>query len=336
MKRQFIHTFGEIISLENLFAAWQEFYRGKSSKKDVQNFTVNLIDNIVALHDSLANRTYRHSGYDHFAISDPKPRQIHKACVQDRILHHAIYRVLYPAFDVIFIADSFSCRINKGTHKALNRFSDMARTVSKNDTKTCWILKCDIKKFFASIDQAILINILNKRIQDQNIIWLLQNLIESFSINNPGKGLPLGNLTSQLFCNVYMNQFDQFVKHKLKAKYYIRYADDFVLLSEDKGWLENQMPFISDFLNQELKLSLHPDKVYIKTFASGIDFLGWMHFPKYRRLRTVTKRRMFKRMQDSPTRETLQSYLGLLKHGHSYKLQQEILNLQGLLGNPDD
>ena len=140
------------------------------------------------------------------------------------------------------------------------------------------------------------------------------------------KGLPLGNLTSQLLVNVYMNEFDQFTKRELKVKYYIRYADDFVILSENKNYLENLLLKISDFLEKELKLQLHPDKVFIKTIASGVDFLGWVHFPKHRVLRTTTKRKMFKRLGENPKEESKRSYLGMLKHGNGYKLKL-ILNL---------
>ena len=119
--------------------------------------------------------------------------------------------------------------------------------------------------------------------------------------------------------------FDQFVKHKLKAKCYIRYADDFVLLHKDKGWLENKMRQIGQFLQEQLHLQLHPDKIMIKTFASGIDYLGWVHFSDHRVLRNTTKRRMMRRLKNNPMDETLQSYLGLLKHGNTYKLQEEVL-----------
>ena len=121
-----------------------------------------------------------------------------------------------------------------------------------------------------------------------------------------------------------MNEFDQFVKHKLRVKYYIRYADDFVVLSDSKNYLENLLPKINDFLDESLKLSLHPDKIFIKTIASGVDFLGWVHFPKHRVLRTTTKRRMLKKLKNNPKNETLQSYLGLLKHGNAYKLSKII------------
>jgi RNA-directed DNA polymerase len=130
-----------------------------------------------------------------------------------------------------------------------------------------------------------------------------------------------------------MNEFDQFVKHKLKAKYYIRYADDFVFLSYTQKELKNLIPGIAEFLNQKLQLALYPDKVFIKTLASGVDFLGWVHFPHHRVMRNVTKRRMFKRIKQSPKEPTPQSYLGLMSHGHSFELRQEVLNWYGLLGN---
>src|SRR3989344_9617729 len=148
----------------------------------------------------------------------------------------------------------------------------------------------------------------------KNIIDLLKEIIFSFKPN----GLPLGNLTSQLFVNVYMNEFDQFVKHKLKAKYYIRYADDFVFFSRDRAWLEGLVSKIETFLAKKLKLELHPQKVLIKTLASGVDFLGWVHFPGHWVLRGATKRRMIRRLMEHKTLETLQSYLGLLRHGNTY------------------
>ncbi len=325
MKIQLTHSFEDIISLENLLLAWKEFQNGKRKKYDVQEFSLCLMDNIFSLHHELLHHTYKHGSYQAFKINDPKPRDIHKACIKDRLLHHAIYRKLYPFFDKTFIADSYSCRNNKGTHKAINKFRKYFQKVSQNNTKTCWILECDIRKFFANIDHQILKNILAEHVPDENIIWLLKNVIESFA--TPGKtnvGLPLGNLTSQLFVNIYMNKFDQFMKHKLKVKYYIRYADDFVILSEDKNHLESLIPEISDFLETKLKLKLHPSKVFIKTFSSGVDFLGWVNFSDHRVLRTSTKRRMIKKMRRNYDPGRLTSYLGMLRHGNGKKLQQKL------------
>src|SRR3989338_296920 len=156
MKIKLGHDFEEITSVENLLEAWREFVRGKRGKPDVQEFFLRLMDNIFLLHNDLRNHTYKHGAYQEFKINDPKPRDIHKASVRDRLLHHAIYRKLYPFFDRVFISDSFSCRDDKGTHKAMNRFRAFAYKVSQNNTKTCWVLKCNIQKFFASIDHDIL------------------------------------------------------------------------------------------------------------------------------------------------------------------------------------
>ena len=153
--------------------AWKEFIKGKRQRKDVQEFGLNLMDNILELHGDLVNHIYKHGGYQAFNICDPKPRNIHKATVRDRLLHRAIYRILYPFFDKTFISDSYSCRIGKGTHRAINRLREFAYKANKNNTRTCWVLKCDIRKFFASIDHDILIKILKEYIPDQNILWLL-------------------------------------------------------------------------------------------------------------------------------------------------------------------
>lgn len=319
MKRQLAHTFQDIISLENLLAAWQEFVRGKRAKRDVQEFSLRLMDNLIGLHRDLAEKTYRHGGYHRFTISDPKPRIIHKASVRDRVLHHALYRILYPFFDRTFIADSFSCRLNKGTHRTLDLFRSFGYCVSKNHTRTVWILKCDIKQFFASIDQEILLKILKQYISDADILWLLSEVIHSFPA-----GLPLGNLTSQLFCNIYMNECDQFMKHNLKAKCYMRYADDFVIFSPNTHLCATMMHHSGLFLRDYLNLELHPQKIVLQTLASGVDFLGWVYFRDHRVLRTATKRRMMRRIRESPREETLASCKGLLRHGNTYAVEQNL------------
>jgi len=308
-----------------LFTAWKEFQRDKRKRKDVEQFSVHLIDNVLELHHDLVNGTYQHGSYEAFRINDPKPRDIHKASVRDRLVHHAIYRILYPYFDTKFIFDSYSCRRAKGTHRAINRFRDYARKVSRNNTQTVWVLKGDIRKFFANINHQILGNILKKHIRSGNTILLLSKIVRSFhTLGNPDIGLPLGNLTSQLLVNIYMNEFDHFMKRGIKAQHYIRYADDFVILHEDKNYLESMLPKISRFLKIQLKLSLHPDKVFIKTLASGIDFLGWVHFPHHRVPRTSTKKRMFRNLKDNLKEGSLSSYRGLLSHGDTYELQQKI------------
>ncbi len=320
--------YDNIVSLANLLAAWQEFVRGKRNRKDVQEFERNLMANIISLHEDLVAKTYHHSAYKVFIINDPKRRVIHKASVRDRVLHRAVYRRLYWFFHPRFISDSYSCRNGKGTHKAIKKFALITAKLSRNNTKMVWVLKCDIRKFFASIDRAILIDLLRKKIPDQGIIWLIEKIIYSFNSGVPGQGLPLGNLTSQLFANVYLNELDQFMKHSLKARHYLRYADDFVIVGRDKDRLVKLAPEIAEFLKEKLKLEFHPNKILLERVSSGVDFLGWVQFSKHRVLRTMTRRRMFKRINKAGVKsETVQSYLGLLDHGNGWKLRRKIESL---------
>lgn len=173
--------FEQIISLENLFAAWREFRRGKRGKTDVQEFERNLEDNIFALHDDLASGQYRHGPYHRFHIFDPKHRIIHKASVRDRLVHHAVYRVMTPLFETSFIFDSYSCRIGKGTHAAVRRLEAFARRVSRNNTGPCWALKFDVKKFFDSVDHDILLGILYRQIACPRTRELLAGIVGSYS-----------------------------------------------------------------------------------------------------------------------------------------------------------
>lgn len=330
MKKLCNVTLEGVASIENLCEAWEEFIRGKRKKEDVQAYMVRLGDEIVSLHEDLMNDCYVHGTYMHFRVQDPKPRDIHKATVRDRLFHHAIHRKLYPFYDRLFIADSFSCRNRKGVHKALDRFNTMARKVSKNHTRTCWVLKCDIRKFFASIDHGILIGILSERISDARLLSVLSHLIGSFEVTQ-GKGLPLGNLTSQLFANIILNELDQFVKRFLRVTSYIRYADDFVILSTKKEELCALLSLMNISLQDRLQLALHPDKVFIQTIASGVDFLGWIHFPHHRVPRTKTKCRTLSRIRVNPEHATLQSYLGALSHGDAFELSERLRNEQWLL-----
>ncbi|MBU1083358.1 reverse transcriptase/maturase family protein, partial [Patescibacteria group bacterium] len=253
--------YDHIISLENLLEAWQEFILGKRSRKDVQQFQRDLMTNIIKLHQDLASGNYHSSTYSPFKISDPKPRNIHKANVRDRLLHRAIYRMLYPAWDKTFIWDSYSCRNGKGTHKAFSRLEQFSRQVTNNYTKSCWALKLDIRKFFDSVDHKVLMGLLAERIEDKKLLNLLQSIISSFE-HSLGKGMPLGNLTSQLFANIYLDPLDKFVKHHLKIKYYLRYADDLIFLSNNPDELMGYLVETSQFLKTKLKLNIHPNKIH--------------------------------------------------------------------------
>ncbi len=327
------HTgvFDEVISLENLFLAWTEFRKGKRSKLDVQAFELQLEDNIFALHEDLVGGDYLHGGYHQFRVSDPKPRVISKASVRDRLLHRAIYRVLYPLFDKTFIFDSYSCRNNKGTHKAFQRLTQMTRKISENYTRPCYALKCDIRKFFDSIDHEVLFDLLKNRIEDEKLLKLLWGIIGSFECSL-GRGMPLGNLTSQLFANIYMDPLDKFVKHRLKVRFYIRYADDFVFLGYGADELMGCLVESNCFLKTRLKLIIHPNKIYFRKLKWGIDYVGYVALPYYclPRQKTITriKKRIGRLLDSGDINELLKaipSYLGYFGHANSYKLQRGLL-----------
>lgn len=315
-----LNIFEKIISLENLFLAWKEFKKGKNKKEDVREFNLNLEENIFQLHQELKDNTYKHSNYTAFYITDPKLRHIHKACVRDRVLHHAVFRILYFIFNKGFIFDSYSCRLNKGTHRAARRLKVFCRRSSRNNSKNFFALKCDIKKFFDSVDQKILIDLITRKIKDRNVLCLLQVIIGSFCCKE-NCGLPIGNVTSQLFANIYLNQLDQFVKHNLKIKRYLRYCDDFVILSQNQSELFTLVNTISNFLSKQLRLTLHPNKIIIRKYRQGIDFLGYVVRPYCVNLRTKTKKRILKKVN----KNNLPSYLGVLKHCNGYKIKKRVL-----------
>jgi len=305
--------FERIISLENLFAAWQEFRKGKTKKRDVQEFEFNLEDNVFVLYKDLRSKTYQHGPYESFYVCDPKRRHIHKPSVRDRLLHHAIFRIIEPIFEKQFIFDVWSCRKGKGTHHAVERFQKLAWKLSRNNTKTVWVLKLDIRKFFESVDQEILISILRRAIRDEQVMSLLQIIIKSFP-----SGIPLGNLTSQLFANVYLNEMDRLplLAKERGGVRYLRYCDDFMLLHRDRRVLELILPRIHSFLFESLHLSLHPRKIILDRYHHGIDFLGFVCFPHHRILRTKTKRRMLRRVNLI----NVASYRGLVAYARASRL----------------
>ncbi len=317
-------VFHQIISLENLLVAWQEFRRGKRTKSDVAQFEFSLENNLFNLRQQLKTKTYRPDQYTPFYICDPKRRLIHKASVRDRVLFQAIYRVLYPIFDRQFIFDSYSCRVGKGTHRGVRRLEQFAKKVTANYHFPAYVLKCDVRKFFDSIDHKILCGICYKQIIDPEARWLIDLIINSFW-STPGRGLPLGNVTSQLFANIYLNQLDQFIKNQLKQKYYLRYCDDFIILSDNADKLAALLAPISDFLTENLNLTLHPQKITLRKTNQGVDFLGYIILPYRRVLRTTTKKRIFRKIKQGMSNEAWQSYLGILKHCCGHKIWHQIL-----------
>jgi hypothetical protein len=219
----------------------------------------------------------------------------------------------------------------------------MIRAVSKNHTCPCFALKCDIRKFFDSVDHATLITILGKKIKDEKVFQLLIKIIESFEICRSNlfdrRGIPIGNLTSQIFANIYMNEFDQFMKHDLKVKNYARYTDDFVIVSGNREYLESLLSPIKDFLKLRLHLDLHPNKVTLRKHIQGIDFLGYVILPYHIRLRTKTKRKIPKKIRQSVNfykggyisevsmKSSLASYLGVLSHADTFEMSKNVRNM---------
>lgn len=327
---------------EALFAAWKQFRDGKGGRKDVMAFEWDLERHIFDLHKALIKKNYVHGSYFGFFITDPKQRHIHKAQVRDRIVHHAVFKVLNAIFEPTFIDNSFSCRVGKGTHKGVDVVETMQRKVSRNYTRPCFALKCDIRRFFDSVDHQILLGILGRRVKDEQAMWLIESIIKSYTSDDSNlfvrKGLPLGNLTSQLFANIYMNQFDQFVKHVLKVKHYARYTDDFIIISDNRDELDRLLAPITNFLQERLQLQLHPKKVFIRKVGEGVDFLGYVLFPHYRRVRTKTKKRMIGHLRSKIIQcnqgklerdsldQSIASYWGVLSHANAHEMSEELKN----------
>lgn len=314
-----IHSnlFYHITSEENLLHAWKEFKKGKINKNTIQEFEFNLESNIIELSKSLRNCTYKISAYQEFYVYDPKKRHIHAAIVRDRIVHQAIYRIINNIFEPIFIHDSFSCRLGKGTHGGINRLNKFLRQITKNYSQEAFVLKCDISKFFDSIDHSILRKFIKNKIEEVETLNLLDSILNSFE-KSKGKGVPLGNVTSQLFGNIYMHYFDFYVKHILKEKYYIRYCDDFVIAHKNKQHLVDLISQIEIFLHKSLFLTLHPRKREIRKVSQGIDFLGYVLLPHYKVLRTNTKKRIIRKIKKGLNDKQKASYLGVLSHAETY------------------
>ncbi len=328
-------NFYDVICIENLLDAWKEFRKGKRSKPDVAQFELNLENNLFILHNSLVSGIWKPDKYKVFFKNDPKLRKIHEASVRDRVLYQAVYRKLYQIFDPSFIFHSYSSRNSKGTYAGIFSFEKYLSKVSKNNTKSCYILKCDIKKFFDSIDHKILFDLLSKKIIDQRLLYLIKQIIFSFEFTS-GKGLPLGNVTSQLFSNVYLNQLDQYIKHTLKARCYVRYCDDFVIVSDSLKFLENCIQNLKKFCREKLLIEMHPNKIILRKAYQGMDFLGYVMLPHRRVLRTKTKNRLLKKLFDLKTRldsgyvrkeyleQVVSSYTGILSHCKGQNIVEQI------------
>ncbi len=344
MKR-YGHLWEDMISFENLLRAAEKARRGKRFKPGAARFFFRLEPELVRLQDELATFTYRPGPYRTFTIYEGKPRQISAAPFRDRVVHHALTGILEPIFERSFIHDSYACRKGKGTHAAVNRCQQFARRYT-------YVLKADVRKYFPSIDHAILKDRFARRIKDPNVLWLVSTIIDHSNPQTPAimwfpgddlftpterrRGLPLGNQTSQFFANVYLDPLDHFVTNRLRLSY-VRYVDDFLVFSNDKQRLQQARAQISQFLDR-LRLRIHEDKSVVSPTRDGIRFLGYRVFATHRVLAKENVRRFRRRMRwmqrsfadgrlsMADIRPRIMSWISHARQADTYRLRADIFS----------
>ena len=333
--------FEKIYSFQNLYKAHTIARRGKRNTREVIEFEMNLSENLTELSESLKAGTYRMSGYYSFMVHDPKDRVIHALHYRDRVVQHCVCdEVLAPTLDRKLIYDNAACRIGKGTHFALGRVSGFLHDYYNRYGADGYFLKCDIRKFFDNIDHNALKNKLRRAFDDEELFSLLCMIIYSYEVA-PGKGIPLGNQTSQWFAIYYLDGFDRLIKEKLRIKYYSRYMDDCVLIHHDKDYLKQCLAEMQDYIENDLHLSLN-EKTKIFPIKNGVDYLGW-HFymtesgKVIRKVKQSTKLKYKRRLRYfeeeyakgkvglDEIKQVLSSYQAHLSFGHTYKLREKVL-----------
>lgn len=345
MKR-YVDLYRKIISFENILLATRKARKGKRFKYSTALFEYNLEKNIYSIINALKNKTWSPGGYTDFYIYDPKKRLISAAPYYDRVVHHALISIIEPIIEKTFIYDSYACIKGKGTHKAVLRYKQFMR----NNTH---VLKCDIKKYFPNIDHAILYTKVENKIKCRDTLWLSKKIIDSKTGTDASfdyfdgddlltplerkRGLPIGNLTSQFFANLYLNDFDHYVKETLREKYYIRYCDDFVLFGNSKKRLNEIKENIAQYLTN-LRLILHDSKSRIYRVDEGVDFLGYRIFPEYSLVRKSVVKKIKRRLRlmidgynknwitINRINNSVQSWHGHMQHANSYRLRQNLFS----------
>lgn len=346
MKR-FGNLFERICTFKNFVEAFYKARKGKGNAPNVVAFEVDLEHHLFTLLEELKNGEYSPGGYNTFMIYDPKVRMISAAPFRDRVVHHALCNVIEPIFDQTFIGDSYANRKNKGTHAAIRKCQSFVR-------KYPYGLKGDIRKYFPSIDHVILKDLIRRKIKCRPTLNLIDRIIDNsnpqdpvldyhsgdnlFTIIDRRKGLPMGNLTSQFFANVYLSPFDHFVKEDLRIPGYVRYVDDFVLFHSDKEFLHKCRKEISDYLSRKLRLNVHERKTSVFGTSSGLTFLGQRIFSEYRRIKRSNvssfRKRLRNRLELYRDRKItplkfecqLNSWLGHAKQADTWKLRKQIFN----------
>lgn len=314
-------SYEELFSIDNIYEAWLKYKSGKSEKFDNMVFERNLEEEIFRLHDDLTSKNYRHSNYTKFVVHDGKKRTIHKALVRDRVVHQIIYDYLMMLYKLLFINDSYASLKEKGTEKAVSRLKFFLEDEAVINFGKCFALKCDIRKYFDSIDHEILFSIISQKIKDKEVLNIIKEIIESYN-TFPAKGIPLGNMTSQIFANIYLHDFDCFVKKDLQIRKYVRYNDDFIMVfgAEDKAC--KTIPYIMDFINKKRLLCIPESKISVVKFNWGVEFLGRIIMPKAVILRKKTLAKAFHNI----TKNNLSSYFGLFSHTSSFDISRKLRN----------
>lgn len=343
MKR-YGHLWAEVTDFGNLMAAARQAQKGKRFRENVLAFNYNLEQELDQLQTELVTQSYCPGAYRTFKIVEPKQRLISAAPYRDRVVHHALCNVIAPIFERTFIRDSYANRLGFGTHRALRRFTAFVRS-------SRYVLQCDIKKYFPSIDHAILKTLLRRKLKCPDTLWLIDLIIDCSNEQDPvcdhfpgddlatplnrRRGLPIGNLTSQFFANVYLNGLDHFVKEQLKAAKYLRFVDDFALCSDDYGFLAEARPAIEEYLAR-LRLKIHPIKSQLFETRHGPTFLGFRILPDQIRVRSENLRRARRRIRHmqadyamglitvSDVKASLQSWMAHLKTGTTWHLRHRI------------
>jgi len=285
--------YAEICSYDNLLRAYKKARKHKTLRPEVIKFEQDLEGNLLQLRSELILHAYKPRPLATFVICDPKTRKISKSDFRDRVVHHALCNIIEPILEKKFIHDSYANQKGKGTLAAIKRFEQFNRKVSRNNTRDCFVLKADIRHYFDTVDHKTLVRMISRKINDEKVLLLIKTMLENHKTNSPGKGMPLGNLTSQFFANVYLNELDQFVKHKLRVRHYIRYVDDFVIIGSSEQILDGYKTKIDEFLKEMLSLELHPDKSKIRKIERGIGFLGLRIFPHHK----ILKKRNIRKFQ---------------------------------------
>jgi RNA-directed DNA polymerase len=303
--------------MDNLRLADQKAQRGKSRQYGVKIHVTQSETNLFLLHEMLLNKSYKTSEYDVFKVYEPKEREVYRLpYFPDRITHHAIMNIMEPIFVSRFTRDSYSCIKGRGIHSAARQ----VQKALKDIPGTTYCLKFDIKKFYPSVDHEILKQLLRRKIKDRDLLWLLDEIIES------AIGLPIGNYLSQYFANYYLTYFDYWVKEMLRVKHYFRYADDIVILSDNKPQLHALLHEIKNYLQQELKLEVKNNYQVFPVESRSIDFVGYRFYHTHTLLRKRIKKNFGKMLSKRKNSASIASYKGWAKHANTKHLLKKLLN----------